>query len=465
MAARSAFLDDRVAAYVDSTVRRNSILDRLREETSHDPRANMQIGADQGQFMQLLVKALGVRRYLEIGVFTGYSSLAVALALPPDGKVVACDISDEWTSIGRKYWREAAVESRIDLRLAPALETLDGLIRDGASGRSTWRSSMPTKPRRRLLRALPHVVSLRRRDFGRQRTVGRRRRQPSIADAETVRVTCDQRKARRGRRARRRGAADRRRRHLDGPQALRQHARSRHRRRSRRALLLDPREAAVSGVATCASSNATARSTPSAGASSSRMRRWTNLRDGRRADAARDHPVVRALGRHRDPLQRRRRSSRAATASAASRASGLLQILQERAREARRRAAVSSRTSRTSKPYARLRSARREPTESTAACATTYAARVRAEASIGGFAASCGSARRCRSMRSRSFSSRPNTDGLPCTPIASTTTMSTFIVECREETWLAHGLDAADTEADASRSANDCSRRTCTAIS
>lgn len=134
MAARSAFLDDRVAAYVDSTVRRNSILDRLREETSHDPRANMQIGADQGQFMQFLVKALGVRRYLEIGVFTGYSSLAVALALPPDGKVVACDISDEWTSIGRKYWREAAVESRIDLRLAPALETLDGLIRDGASG-------------------------------------------------------------------------------------------------------------------------------------------------------------------------------------------------------------------------------------------------------------------------------------------------------------------------------------------
>jgi len=134
MAARSAILDERVQAYVATTVRHNAILERLREETSHDPRANMQIGADQGQFMQFLVAALGVRRYLEIGVFTGYSALAVALALPPEGKVVACDISEEWTSIGRKYWREAGVENRIDLRLAPALETLDGLIRDGSSG-------------------------------------------------------------------------------------------------------------------------------------------------------------------------------------------------------------------------------------------------------------------------------------------------------------------------------------------
>lgn len=84
--------------------------------------------------MQLLVRVLGVRKYLELGVFTGYSSLAVALALPPDGTVTACDINDDWTSVGRRYWREAGVEDRIDLRLAPALDTLDRLVRDGASG-------------------------------------------------------------------------------------------------------------------------------------------------------------------------------------------------------------------------------------------------------------------------------------------------------------------------------------------
>ncbi|HVA29168.1 MAG TPA: class I SAM-dependent methyltransferase [Candidatus Baltobacteraceae bacterium] len=134
MTSRSAFLDERVQTYVASTVRRDAVLDRLREETSHLTQAGMQIGGDQGQFMQFLVKLLDVRRYLEIGVFTGYSSLAVALALPEGGLVTACDVSDEWTSIGRRYWREAGVESRIDLRLAPALETLDGLIRDGASG-------------------------------------------------------------------------------------------------------------------------------------------------------------------------------------------------------------------------------------------------------------------------------------------------------------------------------------------
>ncbi len=134
MTSRSAFLDERVQTYVASTVRHDAVLERLREETSQLTQAGMQIGGDQGQFMQFLVKLLDVRRYLEIGVFTGYSSLAVALALPEGGVVTACDVSDEWTSIGRRYWREAGVESRIDLRLAPALETLDALIRDGASG-------------------------------------------------------------------------------------------------------------------------------------------------------------------------------------------------------------------------------------------------------------------------------------------------------------------------------------------
>jgi predicted O-methyltransferase YrrM len=96
--------------------------------------ALMQIAPEQGQFMQLLVRLMGARRYLEIGVFTGYSSLAVALALPENGHIVACDVSDKWTSIARRYWAEAGVAEKIDLRLAPALNTLDGLIAGGAGG-------------------------------------------------------------------------------------------------------------------------------------------------------------------------------------------------------------------------------------------------------------------------------------------------------------------------------------------
>jgi predicted O-methyltransferase YrrM len=95
----------------------------------------MQISPDQGQFMALLIHLLDARRTLEIGVFTGYSSLSVALALPEDGHVIACDINEEWTSIARRYWREAGVEKKIDLRLRPALETLDDLIAAGEGGR------------------------------------------------------------------------------------------------------------------------------------------------------------------------------------------------------------------------------------------------------------------------------------------------------------------------------------------
>jgi predicted O-methyltransferase YrrM len=94
----------------------------------------MQIGADQGQLMALLVKLIGARRCIELGTYTGYSALAVALALPPDGSLITCDVSEEWTSIGRRFWREAGVESRIDLRLKPALETLDELIAGGGRG-------------------------------------------------------------------------------------------------------------------------------------------------------------------------------------------------------------------------------------------------------------------------------------------------------------------------------------------
>ena len=107
---------------------------RLREPTASVPEARMQITPEQGQFMQLLVQMLDARKTLEVGVFTGYSSLAVALALPPDGRVTACDVSEEWTSIGKPYWQEAGVAHKIDLHLAPAVETLDRLIADGQQG-------------------------------------------------------------------------------------------------------------------------------------------------------------------------------------------------------------------------------------------------------------------------------------------------------------------------------------------
>jgi len=117
------------------TLREPPILQRLREETAGHSQATMQISPDQGQFMALLMHLLDARKTLEIGVFTGYSSLAVALALPDDGHIIACDVNDEWTSIARRYWREAGMEKKIDLRLRPALETLDALIAAGEGGR------------------------------------------------------------------------------------------------------------------------------------------------------------------------------------------------------------------------------------------------------------------------------------------------------------------------------------------
>ncbi len=96
--------------------------------------AMMQISPEQGQFLALLVRALQARRCLEVGTFTGYSTLVVALALPEDGRVTACDVSEEWTSIARRYWQEAGVADKIDLHLAPALETLDRLIAQGEGG-------------------------------------------------------------------------------------------------------------------------------------------------------------------------------------------------------------------------------------------------------------------------------------------------------------------------------------------
>ncbi len=126
--------DDLYAYLFDQSVREPDVLRRLREETARDAMARMQIAPEQGQLMQLLVRLMGARRYLEVGVFTGYSSLAVALALPTDGRIVACDVSENWTKVARRYWADAGVTEKIDLRLAPALQTLDGLIAGGASG-------------------------------------------------------------------------------------------------------------------------------------------------------------------------------------------------------------------------------------------------------------------------------------------------------------------------------------------
>lgn len=113
------------------SLREPPILRRLREETARFPRASMQVPPEHGQFISLLIQLFGVRRALEVGVFTGYSSLAVALALPADGRIVACDLSEEYTAVARRYWKEAGVDHMIDLRLAPALETLHSMLAAG----------------------------------------------------------------------------------------------------------------------------------------------------------------------------------------------------------------------------------------------------------------------------------------------------------------------------------------------
>jgi caffeoyl-CoA O-methyltransferase len=113
---------------VQTSVREPDVARRLREETQKLPQAQMQIGPDQGQFMQLLVQLIQAKATIEVGVFTGYSSLWVANGLPENGRIVACDVSEEYTSVARRYWKEAGVEHKIDLQLRPALDTLDELL-------------------------------------------------------------------------------------------------------------------------------------------------------------------------------------------------------------------------------------------------------------------------------------------------------------------------------------------------
>ncbi|HEY9877883.1 MAG TPA: class I SAM-dependent methyltransferase [Leptolyngbyaceae cyanobacterium] len=128
-------LSDGLYTYLlQHSLREPEILAQLRQETAQHPMAQMQIAPEQGQFMALLVQLMGAQKTLEVGVFTGYSSLVVALALPEQGRVIACDVSEEYTALARQFWQKAGVSHKIDLRIGPAVETLDQMIANGEAG-------------------------------------------------------------------------------------------------------------------------------------------------------------------------------------------------------------------------------------------------------------------------------------------------------------------------------------------
>ena len=136
MTDRRLQITDEIHRYlVEHSVREPEVLARLRAATASLPQAQMQIGPEQGQLMGLLARLIGAKHCIEIGVFTGYSSLAVALALPEDGRILACDVSEEWTAIARRFWREAGVEHKIELKLQPAVRTLEELLAAGEARR------------------------------------------------------------------------------------------------------------------------------------------------------------------------------------------------------------------------------------------------------------------------------------------------------------------------------------------
>jgi predicted O-methyltransferase YrrM len=133
MSNRSLDLDDRLYDYLlKVSLRESDLLRELRAETAKLPGGGMQISPEQGQFMALLTEMLGVRRAIEVGTFTGYSSLSVAAAMPEDGRLICCDVSEEFTAIARRYWARAGLEGRIELKLGPAVETLDKLLKTEA---------------------------------------------------------------------------------------------------------------------------------------------------------------------------------------------------------------------------------------------------------------------------------------------------------------------------------------------
>lgn len=135
MSVRTTGLPDDVYQYILKVSSREApVLARLRAATAPRPEAEMQISPEQGQFMALLAKLVGARRCIEVGTYTGYSALAVAMVLPADGTLIACDVNDEFIRVGRPFWKEAGVESKIDLRLQPALATLDELLKEGQQG-------------------------------------------------------------------------------------------------------------------------------------------------------------------------------------------------------------------------------------------------------------------------------------------------------------------------------------------
>jgi len=135
MSTATIILDKKLREYLlNVSVKESEILRELREETAQMEYSAMQISPEQGAFMSFLVELIQAKRTLEIGVFTGYSALVVAMALPEDGIVTACDVSEEWANVGMKYWKKAQVEDKIDLRIAPALKTLDQLLSEGKQG-------------------------------------------------------------------------------------------------------------------------------------------------------------------------------------------------------------------------------------------------------------------------------------------------------------------------------------------
>jgi caffeoyl-CoA O-methyltransferase len=135
MSSRTIVLTDEIHQYLlKHSLREPRVLSDLRKATARLPGARMQISPEQGQFMQLLARLVGAKRCVEVGVFTGYSSLVVALALPASGRIVACDVNEEWTAIARRFWKRAGVEGKIDLRIGPATQTLDLLLAAGGAG-------------------------------------------------------------------------------------------------------------------------------------------------------------------------------------------------------------------------------------------------------------------------------------------------------------------------------------------